>query len=149
VLFDALETSFKDTQQATLINDLYQGMWRRCHDMCLCSEPRISHLSDSNISTFFAIYSSLTLSRTHSLSRYVSLDDLLTHSLTATHSHAHAGRIADYVHCRSCGATNEKRDSILDVSLVVRGVTSLEAALGKILEPEMLEGDNGMDEMIC
>uniref|UniRef100_A0A6B2KX25 Ubiquitin carboxyl-terminal hydrolase 47 n=1 Tax=Arcella intermedia TaxID=1963864 RepID=A0A6B2KX25_9EUKA len=52
------------------------------------------------------------------------------------------GTIKDYVRCTQCGYESSRQDEFLDLSLVIRSVTSLEEALNAFISPELLNGDN-------
>lgn len=58
------------------------------------------------------------------------------------------GSVLDYVKCSHCGHKSARRDAYLDLQLTVKpfgeitAVKSVEEALEKYVQPEMLEGDN-------
>ena len=54
----------------------------------------------------------------------------------------------DYVRCKECNGESSRSDKYLDIPLVIRGfgetksIKSVEEALYKFTQPEVLEGDN-------
>ena len=56
--------------------------------------------------------------------------------------------MADLAQCKKCGYQSLRRDNFLDISLVLRpsgsknSYKSVEEAMSKFIEPEVLEGDN-------
>lgn len=57
-------------------------------------------------------------------------------------SRLYKGEFSNVVECKGCGAKSERKEMFLDVSLVVRGVDSVEQALANFLASEVLEGAN-------
>eukprot|EP00808_Paulinella_micropora_P018049 g25645.t1 len=47
-----------------------------------------------------------------------------------------------YVHCRTCGTRNVRKDTFIDLSLNIKGLPGVESALKDWLQPEVLDGDN-------
>jgi ubiquitin carboxyl-terminal hydrolase 47 len=52
------------------------------------------------------------------------------------------GLLKDYIQCQECHYTRIRKDIFMDISLVVRGVSSIEEALAFHSRPELLEGSN-------
>lgn len=52
------------------------------------------------------------------------------------------GHLIDYIHCRSCGHTRQRRDRFMDAQLPIQGKSSLPEALADFVKPEILEGEN-------
>jgi ubiquitin C-terminal hydrolase len=58
------------------------------------------------------------------------------------------GEMKDYVRCQECGHESSRADKYLDIPLVIKGfgeskaIKSVEEALFKFVEPEVLSGDN-------
>lgn len=58
------------------------------------------------------------------------------------------GELKDYVRCQECGHESSRADKYLDIPLVIKGfgeskaIKSVEEALFKFVEPEVLSGDN-------
>jgi ubiquitin C-terminal hydrolase len=56
--------------------------------------------------------------------------------------HLYEGVLKDYIQCQECHFTRVRKDVFMDISLVVRGVSSIEEALALHSRPELLEGSN-------
>jgi len=58
------------------------------------------------------------------------------------------GEMKDYVQCKECGNESSRTDKYLDIPLVIKpfgernALRSVQEALGRFVQPELLEGDN-------
>lgn len=58
-------------------------------------------------------------------------------SFLATHCH---GSMVDYVECQTCHTRRERVDQFMDLSLVVKGIYTLQDSLQQFIKPDVLQG---------